>query len=183
MENRRAEAPAQRLVDPFRGEPVGPQRLVLDGELVALLPVNGEPEAARSTAGVTGERGQLAERLLRQPPVACRLLASDRLDRDVVRRGAAAEGEAAVAAARAAGDLAGVVQPNLRACLRERQRGGAAGDPAADDRDVGRAFDPALRNRRPRLVEPVARQRRREVAWRSGTKARLPTSRSFLNVL
>jgi hypothetical protein len=57
---------------------------------------------------------------------------------------------------------------------------------AADDHDVGCAVEPPSRNRRRWLVQPVGvagSQPRREVAFFSGTKARLPSSLTPLTEL
>ena len=56
VEDRRAESPVERLLDPLRRESVRAQGLVLDRELVALLVVGGEPEAAGAPGGVARER-------------------------------------------------------------------------------------------------------------------------------
>src|SRR5581483_9507244 len=151
------------------GEAVGAQRLVLGGERVALLLVRGETEAAGSADGVSGEAGQPLERALGIEPVAARGVAADRLDGDVVGSGAAAEREAAVAAARATGDLTGVVQADGEAGVRERERRRTAGDAAADDDRVGASLKAPDRDRRRRFVEPVAAQRRAST-FASGTK-------------
>ena len=169
VEERRGESTVHRLVDPFGGEAVGAQRLVLDRERVALVGVVGEAEAACAPARIFGERGEAVERLLGHPPVASGLLTTDRLDRDVVRRRAATEGEAAVASARPAGDLARFMEANPQASLGERERSRTARHTATDHGDVRRAVDPAVRDRRRRLVEPVARQRRSESTCGSGT--------------
>src|SRR5581483_7032940 len=113
VEDRRAEPSAHRLVDPLGGEAVRAERLVLDCERVTLLVVRGQTETAGPPAGVAGEGGEPLERPLRHAPVAGRLLAADRLDRHVVRRGAAAKREPAVPPARAAGDLPRLVEADL----------------------------------------------------------------------
>ena len=74
----------------------------------------------------------------------------------VVRHRGAAEREAAVAAARAAGDLARLVEADADAALGERERARAAGDTAADHGDLGAPCEPALPSgARGRLLEPV----------------------------
>ena len=132
--------------------------LVLDRELVALLVVGGEPEAAGPAGGIAGEPDEPVERLLGLPPVVAGRVAADRLDGDVVGRRAAAEGEAAVPAACPAGDLAGVVQADLQAGLGEPS---AAAQPVTPPPTTTRRERPSRRrcgNRRRRLVEPVAGQ-------------------------
>jgi isopentenyl phosphate kinase len=75
------------------------------------------------------------------------------------------------------------VKSHLQARLGEAQGGGATGHPAADDDRIGQAAEAPLRDRRRRLVQPVAGQLSKEVARRIGTNARLPTSRVPLTVL
>ena len=75
--------------------------------------------------------------------------------RSVVRQRRAAQREAAVASARAAGDLARLVQAHAHAALGERQRARAAGDAAADDGDVGASVEARRAAARAGLVEPV----------------------------
>ena len=70
-----------------------------------------------------------------------RALGTVRLAGDVVAGGAAAEREAAVATARALRDPARVVHADAQAALGEAERGGAARDAGADDRDVGPAVE------------------------------------------
>jgi hypothetical protein len=176
VEDRGAEAAVERILDPLGLEPVRAQGFQLDGQLVAFLVVGGEPQAAGAPERVACELLEPVERRLRLPPEPDRAVAADRLERDVVGRSAASKREAAVPAARASGDLTGVVEPDLQARLGEPERRGAAGDAAADDRDVGWAAEPPNGDRRRRLVQPVGGQLSREVARRIGTKARLPTS-------
>jgi len=73
----------------------------------------------------------------------------------VVRHGCAPEREAAVAPARAAGDLARLVEAHAHATLGERQRARAARDAAADHRNVGASLERPPRQRLGRLVEPI----------------------------
>ncbi len=63
----------------------------------------------------------------------------------VVRHRCAAEREAAVAAARAAGDLARLVEADADAALGERQRTRAAGDAATDHGHLGASLEPCCR--------------------------------------
>src|SRR5437667_12786802 len=74
---------------------------------------------------------------------------------DVVRRGAAAKSEAAVAAAGAAGNLARLVDADAQVRVREREGAGAAGDAGPDDRHVDAARMAVLRERGRVVFEPV----------------------------
>ena len=185
VEDRGREAAADRLLDPFGREAVLTEELVLDPEGLLLLVVAGEPETARATEGVSRERLEPIERMLGQLPEAAGVRPADHFDGDVVRGRSAAKSEAPVPSARASGNLARVVEPDSESRLRQLERRGAAGDPAPDDHGVGRPVQRARRDRRCRLVQPVAgpAQRRNEVAFASGTKARLPTSLTLLSVL
>ena len=87
MEDRSAEAARQRLVDPLGGEPVGAERLVLDRELVALLVVGGEPQAARPAEGVRRPARRAGRAPARSAPDA--LAASRPIDSTVTSYGAA----------------------------------------------------------------------------------------------
>src|SRR5207253_7386972 len=122
----RARVPQRRL-DPLRVEAILVKRLELDPQLVSLLLVGGQAQAARAAKGVPGERLDPVDPLLGAPPVRVRLLAPDRLGSDVVRSCGAAQGEAAVSPARAAGDLAGLVQAHPQPGLGQSERAGAAG--------------------------------------------------------
>jgi hypothetical protein len=183
MEDRRPEAPFERLLDPLGLEPVRAESLELDRQLVAFCVVGGEPEAAGASEGVARQPFEAIERLLGLPPEPDGAIAADGLDGDVERSGTAAEREAAVPSTGAAGDLARVVEAYPQAGLREAEGGRAPRDAAADDDCIRGAVETPWANRRRGLVQPVAGQLRREVARRIGTKARLPTSLVPLTVL
>src|SRR3712207_1314294 len=108
----------RELVMPFGGEAVLAQRFVLGANLAALLHVGGEPKAAGASERVARERLEPVERALRTLPQPRGCVASVGLARDVVARGTAAQGEAAVAPARALGDPAGVVDTDAKAAAR-----------------------------------------------------------------
>src|SRR5437870_3117823 len=74
---------------------------------------------------------------------------------DVVRRGAAAKSEAAVAAAGAAGNLARLVDADAQVRVREREGAGAAGHAGPDDRHVDAARMAVLWERGRVVFEPV----------------------------
>ena len=138
VEDRAVEA-VERIVDPFCGDAVPAHRLVLGVDLLALLLVGCEAQAPWPAERVAGELLDPVERTLGPVPECARLLASVRLARDVVPRGASAEREAAVASARAFRDPALVVHAHAQAVLGEAKRSGATGDAGADDRDVDTA--------------------------------------------
>ena len=123
-------------LDPLRREAGSDERLVLGAQLVALLLVDREPERADAPKRISGERLDRVDRALRPRHHRPRAVLADRLRRDVERGGHAAQGKAAVAAARSLGDPARVVEPHALACLGEPERRGAAGDAAADDDHV-----------------------------------------------
>src|SRR5262249_39888353 len=136
MEDRGGEPAGQRwreLVWPLDCEAVGAQRLVLGLELTALVDVCGEPQAAGAAEGIPSELREPVEVALGETPESARPLGSELLPRGVVRPCAAAESEATVASARAAGDLASVVQANPHAGPREQMRARAPRHAAADD--------------------------------------------------
>ena len=145
-------------LDPLGREAGGDERLVLGAQLVALLLVDREPQRADPPKRIAGERLDRVDRALCPRHHRAGALLADRLRRDVERGGHAAQRKAAVAAARALGDPACVVEPHALARLREPQRGRAAGYAAADDDDVG-IVDAGLGTRRRRLAEPVRRHR------------------------
>ena len=139
MAQRGREAALERrleVVDPLRREAGRDERLVLGAELVALLLVDREPQRADPPEGIAGEGLDRVDRALRPRHHRAGALLADRLGGDVERGGHAAQGEAAVAAARPSGDPARVVEPHALARLGEPERRGAAGDAAADDDDV-----------------------------------------------
>lgn len=88
-------------------------------------------------------------------PVRAGSVGAVRLARDVVARGAAGEREAAVASARAFCDPSRLVDANAKAGLGQTERGRAAGDSAADDRDIDPAVVLTVGARWDRVFEPV----------------------------
>ena len=84
--------------------------------------VGSQPQAADAAERVARELLHAVERALGQRHRRRRRSAPSWSRRRVVRQARAAEREAAVAPARAAGDLARLVEPHADAALRERQR-------------------------------------------------------------
>src|SRR5207302_3570066 len=91
----------RQVVDPLGGDPVLAHRLVLGADVLALLLVRGEPQAAVTRQRVAGERLHAVERALRPLPQAARAFNAVRLTSDLITRRTAAQREAAVAPARA----------------------------------------------------------------------------------
>jgi hypothetical protein len=151
--NRRLE-----LLAPFDLEAVLPQQLELGPELRRLLVVAREPEAPDVAKRSAGDRDQRPQLLLGPAPQRGRALAPHRLGQHRIWRGASPQREAAVTPARAARDLARLVEAHPHAGLGERERARAPGDPAADDGDLGRPVQLDVRNRLRRLGEPVRRR-------------------------
>jgi hypothetical protein len=155
-----AEEPAERgrqRLDLFDREAVGTQRLELVPERVRLMLPLREPEAADAPARIACERLQAVECALAQPPEQACPFATERSLRPVVRHRTAAQGKAAVAAARARGDLARLEQADAQPTLGERQRARAARHAAADDDhvDLRRDRRSPSSKRLSRLGEPV----------------------------
>jgi hypothetical protein len=163
---------AGKVVEPFRGEAVLDERVVLGSQLLPLGPVDCEPEAAHAAEGVARQRRHTTKRILRQQPVGTRLLGTELPSRDVVGHRAAAEGEPAVPAARTARDLARLVQADREAGLGERQRARAARDAAADDLDLGGSRAGGARKRLRTLLEPVRRHAPIVLIGRSADRCR-----------
>jgi hypothetical protein len=103
---------AVRGVDPLGLDPVGPQCLDFVAQVLALLPVGGEPEASERAEGIARETCQLDELGLGPPPQRQRTLPAVIRDDLVVRAGHAAERKPPVAAARALRDPALVDDPD-----------------------------------------------------------------------
>src|SRR5262249_9760923 len=142
------------LVDPFDGKAVLEKRVVLSTQRLALVVVDSEAQAADASKRVAGELLDAVERSFAQFHDGARVLGAEsvpRWRRGPPRRG---QGEAAVPPARAAGDLALLVQPPPCAALRERERARAAGDAAADDGDVRAAVEAPGRKVVSPLLEP-----------------------------
>jgi hypothetical protein len=145
----------RQVVDPFGVDAILAHRLVLAADLVPLLLVGRQAVAAGPRDRVAAERGHVVERPLGPvPQLACGVAAVG-VARDVVARRATAEREAAVAAARAFGDPAGVVHADAEPALRERERRRAAGDAGADDRHVHPAVVGGRGARHGLVLEPV----------------------------
>ena len=161
MEDRRGIASGQRraeLLTPLDREACVPKRLELFPELLALVLVGGQTEAARVPEGVARERSERGELGLRPAPERGGRLGADRVREHGVRRRPAPQREAAVAAARATSDLPRLVEPDRETGLGERQRARAAGDAASDDGYVRHVHAPH-RQRIARLREPVRGRR------------------------
>ena len=163
VEDRAVERPAQVLgqvaaVTPLGVEAVLAERVELLADVVALLLVGREPQAALAAQRVAGELLEAVEGVLGPPPEQQRPLRPVGIARDVVARGAAAEGEPAVPPARALGHVRALVE-HAHAPPRagERERTGAAGDAGADDLDLRRPVEPPLGERDLRVGEPVRR--------------------------
>src|SRR5262249_36498272 len=147
-------------------------------ELFPFLLVHRQPEAADAAEGVARERGHSIETALRPAP-ELRCAGTERRHGDVVGSRRAAQGEAAVATARSAGNLPRVLQANPQPALGEGQRGRTARDAATDDEHVGRPVEPTQRDLRRRLLQPVGKslaQKTAALTREKGTKTRLPTS-------
>ena len=158
MHDHAAEAAGEHageVVEPVDVEAVLPQRLVLRANLLPLLLVGGEAVAADLVQRVPRQLGEPVGLGLRPAPQLPRLLAAVRLARDVVAGRPAREREAAVAAARALGDGALVVDADGPPRFGQPQRGRAAGDARADDRDVDAAVVLRRRAGRELVFEPV----------------------------
>ena len=126
-----------QFVEPIRLEAILTERFVLRAELVTLGLVPRQPKAADTAEGVARKLRRPADVALRQPPETQRGLASELPTCLAIGHCAPAEREAAVAAARAARDLARLVQMRADTALRQRERTCAAGDSASDHDRVG----------------------------------------------
>ena len=118
MEDRAVIEPSQRRrrgpVDPLDGEAVGLKGRVLRLELVPLGWVGCQAEAADAAERVTCERLEPVERALGELPEQACALGAELGAGAVVRPGCAAEREASVPAARAAGDFTRLVQAHAQ---------------------------------------------------------------------
>src|SRR5207237_8212590 len=95
----------RKLVEPLGLEAVRTKRLEFRPDLLPLLGVGRDSEAADAPEGIAGERPHAIDVTLRQQPEVARAFRSELAPRDVVRHRAAPEREAAVATARAGRDL------------------------------------------------------------------------------
>ncbi len=157
MEQRGRKATRERpveVVSPSDRQSVAGHRVVFRPELVTLLLVGGDAQAADAAEGVTGQPLHPVDRLFRESPEPLRRDRTDHLARHVIRRTATTQREAAVAAARPLCDPAGVDQPNAEPGLGERERARAPGDATADHDGIDGVVM-WLRARNRRLVEPV----------------------------
>ena len=161
VEDRAVEAAEGRrqVVAPLRLEAVLPQRLVLGEDLPALLLVGGEAQAAGAAERALAELHHPVEAVLGPAPQARRGGGAVGLAGHVVARGAAAERKAAVSPARALRDPPRVMHAHAQPRRGEGQRARAAGDAAADDRDVDAAVVARPRPDGRGVVEPVGPHR------------------------
>jgi hypothetical protein len=166
-----------QLVDPFHREPVREQRFVLGSELVSLLFVCGQPEAADTPERVAGEPSHPIERALGRSPERSCTFRPEPGPGDVVVHGAATEGKAAVPPTRAGGDRARLVETNPFPGVGQRERAGTARDASADDRDIDGTLEAPSAQRLSRLVQPEGRLHAPivdTVTAQPGTRRRLP---------
>ena len=155
------EAAGERLVQltaPLGLEAVRPQSVVFGAELRQLSLAGGEAEAARVAERVARKRLDPIERALGQRPERASAARAELSPSGIVGGCAAAQGETAVAPARAPGHPARLVHADARAAARERERTRAAGDAAADDGGVRPAGNPPRCDRRRLLHEPIRRR-------------------------
>ena len=160
MEDRAVEPAAKRvrqLVAPLGREAVLAEGLVLGLELGPLGGIGGQPQASGAPEGVARQLLEPVEIALRPAPETLRTLGAEVAPCLVVGGRAAAQREAAVAPARAAGDLARLVEDDALPRLCKCERAGTAGHPAAHDRHVHRPRRPVLGlgKARARFGEPV----------------------------
>ena len=128
-------------LDPFGREARSDDRLVFRSELVALLPVDRDPQGSDTPERVTCEGLDRVERALRsRPSLPWRRLADQR-GSGVERRGHAPQREPAVSSTRPAGHLPRVVHAHPLPCLGQPQSRRAARHSGADDDDIGIAHD------------------------------------------
>src|SRR5262249_7810775 len=130
------EATADELCSPLHFEAVLSECVEFDAKLVPFLSVGGEAEASGPAQRVAGEQREPVEVPLGETPVLGGALPAQPFARLVVRHGAAAESDAAVAAARALPDAPRVANAHPETGADERQRRRDARDAGADDLDV-----------------------------------------------
>ena len=106
-----SERPPETLA-PLGREAGANERLVFLPQLVALLVVHCETQAARGTERIAGQNGQLRELRLRPCPQRSGRVVAYGLGEHRVRRSATPQGKAPVAPTRASGDLACLEQPH-----------------------------------------------------------------------
>src|SRR5690242_29481 len=110
----RAAEVGRERVEPVGVEPVLEERVELAAKRLALFGVAREPDASRAPERVPGEGLHPVECPLGERPEGGCDVASERDPRLVVARRQPPESEAAVAAARTAGDLASLEQPDAK---------------------------------------------------------------------
>ena len=167
MADRGGEAALERRgerVDPLGLEAVCPQAFDLVAQVLALLGVGGETEAADAPERIAREALDRIELVLGPAPERERAVAADRGDDLVVRRSRATERKAAVPAARSLGDPPRVHDAHAQPGLGEGERTRAARHPSADDADV-------------HVLPPVAAREARPSA-RPASKASSPRDRT-----
>ncbi len=156
--DRSAIEPVERrreLVDPLDREPVLEKRVVLAAQRRTLAVVRSEPQASDASEGVARQLLHAVERAFREGHHETGTFDAEQPAGLVVRRRGTAQREASVAAARAAGDLPGLVEPHANAALGEGERTRAAGHAAPDHRDLGTSRELAQRQLVTGLCEPV----------------------------
>src|SRR5438477_6657331 len=134
MEDRALEPARERLAELgplLHREPILAQRFVLGLELRDLRRISGQAETPGAPEGVAGQFGEALEVALGQLPQRSGPLGTELRSRHVVRQGTAAQREAAVAAARATGDLSRLVNAHAQPCAREDMGARAAGHATA----------------------------------------------------
>jgi hypothetical protein len=114
--------PRCEVVVPVNGEPVLAQSRVFARQLGALGVIGCDAEAADAAEGVARELLEPIECPLAQSPESVCGVSSEAPSRLVIRTGPAAQGEAPIAAARAARDHSGFMDshPHSTGCERER---------------------------------------------------------------
>ncbi len=136
---------ADGLGTPFGLEAVSAQRFVFGAQCGRLFAIGRESQAPGPPEGVPGELSQTLERAFGQTPERRGALGAELDTGDIVRRRTAAQGETAVATARAARHLAGLVHADAQPGVGERERTRTAGHARTDDRHVDPAGMAALR--------------------------------------
>ena len=158
MEDRGRKASVQRRRErlaPLRLKAVLAQRFVLGAELLVLLLVGSDAEAADPAKRIAHGLGETVERPFGGDPVVAGDVTPKPLAGVAIGHRSAAKGEAAVPATRAFGNASRLVHPNPEAGLRERERSRAARDPGTDDLDVRRSVEPFPDQFRAWLFQPV----------------------------
>ena len=124
-------------VDPFDGEPVLAQRVVLSPERLTLRVIDSEPQAADAPERITRELLEPIERPLGELQHEPGSVGAQQPAGLVVGRRGTTQRESAVAAAGSARDFARLVQTHAHSVLGERQRARTTRHTTADDGDLG----------------------------------------------